>query len=348
MIKVAAFTSGQNVPSARFRVRQLIEPLNDNGVAVKEYSSRIEKYSVSPSRWVYTYSHYTKSDAQKNWAKLKLLSRWSQTLSPNFADIIWLERVLIPGKLTYELKFKKPVVFDLDDAIWLENTEGYGFLDKIITKANMIFCGNSYLADYCSSYNKHIEIIPTSVDIERFCSIEKLENKEIKIGWIGTPSNFTFLESIEEVLFDLKKTNKNLQIHICSSHKPIFKKLDFIFTPWSSATEVEFIQLLDIGLMPLPDNLWTQGKCSFKMLQYLSCGVPAVASPVGMNKEVLNDWGYNFSATTSKEWQEIIQQLISDTTLRKLSGNKGREMIELKYSSKVISKKVSTLFKTLV
>ncbi len=348
MIKVGAFTSGINVPSTRFRVRQLIEPLNTNGIAVKEYIPKIDKYSVSPSRWIYTYSHYTKTNPQKNWSKLKLISRWPQIFNSNFVDIVWLERVLIQGKLTHELKFKKPVVFDLDDAIWLEHSEGYGFLDKIVANSDMIFCGNTYLADYCSNYNKNIEIVPTSVDTERFFPIEKDEKNDIKIGWIGTPSNFSYLTSIENVLDDLKKNNKNLQIHICSSHKPNFTKLDFVFVPWSDKSEVEFIQSLDIGVMPLPDDLWARGKCSFKMLQYLSCGVPAVASPVGMNQQVLDDWGFPFSPKTDNQWKDMLQNLISDASLRNESGTKGREMIELKYSSKVIAKKVSTLFKTLV
>lgn len=348
MIKVSAFTSGFEIPSSRFRVRQLIKPLLLDGVKVNELTSTIGKYNIEPKPWVYRISDYTGTNVQENWRKLKILKRLPQFISSKFSDIIWLERVLVPNKITYELKLKKPLVFDIDDAIWLKGTEGYGIIDKILMRSDFVFCGNQYLADYCSNYNKNIKVIPTSVDTSRFSPAPLNDNELINIGWIGTPSNFQFLKEIVPALRVVSKEIKNVRFLICSSEVPDLD-LDFKFVKWSEETEVEFIRSLNIGLMPLPENEWTMGKCSFKMLQYLSCGIPAVASPVGMNKVVYKDWGFEtFAPTNHSEWIDIIKKLCLDQSLRISCGEKGRNIIVSHYSSKVISRKIAETFKSLI
>ena len=193
-----------------------------------------------------------------------------------------------------------------------------------------------------------MHIILTAVNTSVFKPISKIKQHKIfNIGWIGSFSNFQFLKTIVPAISILLKEYSNVHFSICSNRDPKFFDLNYAFVQWNQDNEVDFINSIDIGLMPLWDDEWSRGKCSFKMLQYLSCEVPAVVSPVGMNKQVADEWGYNFSPETNDEWVEIMRNLIKDEQLRKESGERGRRLIEQKYSTSVISSQLTSVFKEL-
>lgn len=348
MIKVAAYTSGLQVPSARFRVRQLIGELAKNEVRVTEHPSPVEKYGQTyPPGIYYKIAARTGGDPMKLWLRHRTLKRWPAFAAARFADITWLERVLIPQHLTYETRLRKPLVFDLDDAIWMEGAEGHGFLDKILEHADMVFAGNAYLADWCSNYCKRVEVVHTAVDISRYSPGAARPGDKIAIGWIGTASNFPYLETVFGVLKKLLREFPQLEFHVCADKTPAFDGPRFYYTPWSETNEIPFLRALDIGLMPLPDDEWTRGKCSFKMLQYMACGIPAVVSPVGMNIQVLKDWNTDFAAAGEKDWEVILRLLIGNSDLRSSAGLQARKVIEEKYSSQIIARQVAGHFKSL-
>lgn len=347
-LKVAAFTSGLNVPSSRFRVRQLIPVLSEHNVRVKEYASPDNKYgSAFPPGQYYKMAALTKGDPFELWLKHKKLKRWPAFLESKMADITWLERMLVAGKLTYELRLPRPLVFDLDDAIWLPGAEGHDIVHRVVEQATMIFAGNRFLADWCTQYNSNVKVVHTSVDTDRFVPATREDSEVVRIGWIGTSSNYKYLQLISDVVNKLVTTHKNVEVHICADKAPDFELKNMHFTTWSEQAEVEFIQSLDIGLMPLEDSEWARGKCSFKLLQYMACGVPAVASPVGMNAEVLHNWNDDFAATTPDDWKSKLSALIADSALRRRAGDSARAVIEHTYSSRVIGTAVAQHFYSL-
>ncbi len=346
-MRVAALTSGHVVPSTRFRVRQHILPLEEKKIFVKEFAPLEDKYSPPPQDF-FTKMREKGKDPYLKWKQIKKRKRLPSVILSYFFDITWLERILIPEMLSYELKTKKPLVFDLDDAIWLG--EGKGFTAEIVKKATMVFAGNQYLADYCSQYSNNVHIIPTAVNVlpQKNTYQRNNEKEKIIIGWIGTSSNLQFLKMIFPELKIILEKNKHVSILICSDKSPESTELPFEFLKWSIDAEKIFFDKTDIGIMPLEDSEWIKGKCSYKMLQYLGNGIPAVVSGVGMNVQVANELDINVCANSKDEWIAKIELSIADKNYYNMVSKRGMELIEEKYSVKVVSTKIAELFLSLV
>jgi glycosyltransferase involved in cell wall biosynthesis len=115
--------------------------------------------------------------------------------------------------------------------------------------------------------------------------------------------------------------------------------------PWTEDSEVSLIQSMDIGLMPLPETPWTRGKCAYKLIQYMACGLPVVASPVGVNCEVVEHGVNGFLAATNEEWRSAVETLMSDADLRRRMGNAGRKKVEESYSLQVWGPRVAQMLR---
>ena len=266
-ISVAALTGGINVPSARFRVRQLIHPLAQNEVCMHEFIAPISKYPPE-KKWL-----------RPMWLVSSITARLPSIAACHRYDITLLQRELISTFKTLENLVGRPRVFDVDDAIFLRR--GGRFARRIARQSDLIVCGNEYLADYFSAWNQNVVVLPTAVDTRRY--IAKNDNtaaqEKLVIGWIGTSTNIKYLKQVEPVLETVLKKHKDIVFRVICDKRPDFhgvlgEHLDFI--PWSSDIETESIQSLSIGIMPLLDTDWERGKCSFKMLQYMACGIPVI------------------------------------------------------------------------
>jgi glycosyltransferase involved in cell wall biosynthesis len=340
MIKVASITGDKNQPSSRFRIRQYIEELKLREIEIEDYCSINGKYP--PRGLVY----------RLIWGIKVLIERYLQVLKINQKnyDCVFLQREMISTLYTFEFLIKHPVIFDVDDAIFLRK-EGK-FAEKIARKSNAVICGNSYLASRFKQWNDNVFILPTAVDSDRFRP-EKNKNKEnevITIGWIGTSSGFKYLYSIEMALKKILNENLKTELLIVSNERPNFNYIEkFEFIKWTAEHEVCNFQKIDIGLMPLEDDEWTKGKCSFKMLQHMSCGTPVVVSEVGMNIEVLSQGRVGFGASNYfEDWVTALNELINDDNLRFEIGKNGRKVVEEYYSLKVLSNElVAIINKTL-
>lgn len=328
MIRVAAFTGGLSVPSARFRVRQYIPLLYKEGIDVNEFVSRFGQYPPE-KRWV-----------RPLWALATLGQRMPDVLKSHKYDMVILQREMISSLATLESLTARPRVLDVDDAIYLN--KGGSFAQKLATLSDKIICGNSYLADWFKRLNPNVDVIPTAVDTERFHPyVEQRKPSKIRIiGWVGTSGNHKYLYSIESSLEKVLRTYSDVRLKVISDQHPLFSslpndKVDFHL--WSETSEVQAIQAMDIGIMPLEDSPWARGKCSFKMLQYMAIGLPVVVSPVGMNAEVLALGDVGIGAVTEKQWTDGLIGLLENKHLREYYGTEGRRVATAHYSTKVVA-----------
>jgi len=339
MIKVAAFTAGKYDPSARFRVRQLILPLLQKGIMMNEFIPAISKYPPS-QRWL-----------RPLWFIGALTTRFPGVIAAYGYDIVFLQRELISTLVTLEPVIKHPRVLDVDDAIFLHR--GGKFAEHLAQIVELIICGNDFIADRFSKWNKNIAIIPTVIDSYRYVppKEQNASNSDQVIGWIGTSRNFNYLYKIETALERVIKARPKVILKIISDRRPKFKgKLEgkFKYVKWSPKTEVTDIQSITIGIMPLDDTDWEKGKCSFKMLQYMSCNIPVVVSPIGMNAQILNESEVGFGVNTPKEWADALVCLVDSFGERKRMGSNGRKLVETKYSIDAIIEKLSSYLKSVV
>ncbi len=263
-------------------------------------------------------------------------------------DFIFIFRECAPlgppiFEFIYAKIFKKRLIYDFDDAIWLsDDSLGNPLISKLKCPSKVplickwsykISCGNAYLAEYAMKLNSNVYIIPTVVDTEkrhRFVK-EHTEKQPIIIGWTGSHSTIKYLNLIEPVIQVLEKTN-NIQFLVIADKNPALSLLSFKFLKWRETTEIEDLMQIDIGVMPLNDSPWEWGKCGFKAIQYMSLGVPAIVSPIGVNKEIVDDKINGFICSTQEEWKDSLLELINNAVLRKKMGFLAREKIIRRFS----------------
>lgn len=350
MLKIVALTEGKNIPASRFRVRQYINSLLRYGIEVKEEISIIEKYEQFPYlgkkiKVRFFFPLYFIFEA------FKIILNLPRVIKANCADLIWLQRDLVSGVITLEFLFAKKYVLDIDDAIWLSKPFGK-LATKLLSKnAAIIFAGNSFIKEYCQNYNKNIHVIPTAIDTDRYFPLsDKTNSPNLIVGWTGSSVNLRYLYQIDKVLSDFINNN-NVRFQILSDVEPKFAfidplKIDYI--PWDPETEISSIQKWDIGLMPLPNDEFSKGKCSFKMLQYMAVGIPVIVSEIGMNKELLLKDNIGIGIKFDEDWEAALIKLSNSRELRILMGNNGRKLVENEFSNKIISEKIAMAFKSII
>ena len=328
MIRIAAFTGGRDVPSARFRVRQYINMLRNEGIEVTEFSSLLGTYP--PKRRI----------LRPIWSVATLATRLPDVIRSHKYDMTILQREIFSTFLTLEPLTKRPRVLDVDDAIWLLRRGK--FAARLAKECDVIICGNNFIADKFSQWNRNVTIINTAVDTDKFVPDQPTE--EPIIGWIGTFGGFEYLYGIESALKDVLKTNMRAILRIVSDEPPHFKNIpkDRIeYIKWSPENEVRSIQGMAVGIMPLDDSLWSRGKCSYKMLTYMSCGIPVVVSPIGMNVEVLSKGNVGFGPISIDDWVNSLLYLLSNVKDRSEIGMNGRNVVINNYSKRVIIPKLA-------
>ncbi|MCJ7663484.1 MAG: glycosyltransferase family 4 protein, partial [Desulfobacterales bacterium] len=204
-----------------------------------------------------------------------------------------------------------------------------------------------FLKDYALQFNSQVTVIPTVLDTERYSPKKDYRHQgKINIGWLGLAYNLPYVQKLKKTLQKLKKEIGNFKFTVICSKAPEIDGVDIIFKSWSYDDEIEDIRNLDIGIMPLADDEWAKGKCGLKVLQYMACGVPVVASPVGVNNEIIKDGVNGFLATTDKEWLEKLSLLACNEELRRWVGQKGRETVEKNYSLKLWGPKLARFYKS--
>jgi glycosyltransferase involved in cell wall biosynthesis len=255
-------------------------------------------------------------------------------------DVTLLQRELVSTLSTMERFTGRPRVLDVDDAVWLTSVRAERSFRSLVKMCDGVVCGNQFIADHVSQWNQNWILLPTAVDTERFRPGDAKPAAKLIIGWSGLHAGSKYLLGIERALFELLKTRKDAVLRVVSDSRPDFRFLQdsmVEFIRWSPDNEVRTIQEMSVGLMPIDDTLWSRGKCSYKMLLYMACGVPVVVSPFGMNKDVLAQSDVGFGAVSDEDWMTSIGRLLDDATQARSTGMRGREIVERHYSLAALS-----------
>lgn len=263
------------------------------------------------------------------------------------------------GPPFYEIILKilnKKIIYDFDDAIYLGSERGDNFIfskfircdwkvDFLIKIADIVIVGNETLAKYAKKINKNTEIIPTTVNTNHHRYRKRKLSDPITIGWTGSASTSFYIKKFVPFLKKLQKKYFFKILIIGSKLK--FNSKDIECIPWNLKSEIADLKKIDIGIMPLKNDLWAKGKCGFKIIQYLSLGIPAVASNVGINNKIIQHGKNGFIVNNLREWRVCIKKLITNKKLILKMGRLGVKTMKKKYTSKNVIPRLEKIIKSL-
>ena len=207
-------------------------------------------------------------------------------------------------------------------------------IDQVIAFSDQILAGNGRIAEYARQLNPRVTILPTVIDTKRYQPRSQNNNEQVTIGWVGRWSSAFYLDKLIEVFREICIKHPQAQIKVIGAGDIKWPGVNLISQQWRVETEIEDLQSLSIGLMPLEDDSYARYKCGLKLLQYMGVGVPSIASPIGVNSEIIQDGINGYLASSPSEWYDRIDQLIKDPSLRTRLGGQGRHTVETKYSLK--------------
>ncbi|MEO6545255.1 MAG: glycosyltransferase family 4 protein [Nitrospiraceae bacterium] len=289
------------------------------------------------------------------YALLRFLKRAGDLLLIGRVDLIVIEGQLFPycpatvERLLVMLNWK--LVVELDDAIYLTRFHQRK-MSALFRVSSAAIVGNHVLANYVERFAPRVLVVPTVVDTDRFRPAAKFGSSQDREGvltivWVGLASNFSYLELLIPVIRELQRTER-VQFRVISSRPPVLPGVNLDFRLWSLEGEVADLQGGHIGVMPLSDTEWSRGKCGLKLLQYMALGLPAVASPIGVNREIISDGANGFLASTKEEWHATLIRLCRDSELRIRIGQAARKTVESEYSLSVWGPRLADRYRMII
>jgi glycosyltransferase involved in cell wall biosynthesis len=246
---------------------------------------------------------------------------------------------LMPGWIEQAM-IRKPYIYDFDDAFYLKYRAGKmrwakpllgNKFDAVMAGAAAVTAGNYGLAGYAKRFNGNTHYLPTVVDTDRYLPMKGTRDSEVfTVGWIGSPSTVSYLTELIEPLTVLGKESA-VRLIVIGGKAPKIPNVSVVEHEWHEHTELDLINSFDVGVMPLPDDDWARGKCAFKLIQYMACAVPVIASPVGANVDVVNE-DCGVLASKAREWLDAFRLLRDNSTIRMNMGEAGRDRVVKHYS----------------
>jgi glycosyltransferase involved in cell wall biosynthesis len=332
----------------RFRIGHYIPYLEANGFEV----TLISLFTTSFFRLVYKPGNL--GIKAFRFAGLVLRHLWQLRRARNY-DVIFIYREIFPvGPALVEWLLSRlgpPIVFDFDDAIFLPSVSEANRLiatlkmpskvATIVRSSAHTVVGNDYLAAYARQFSEAVTTIPTCVDTTRFTPRSGPPRAVPVVGWIGSPTTASYIKGLGPVLQRVAEQH-SFVLNVSGTGEPIAMPGVQVENPsWALDGEIDLFRNCDIGVYPLVDDAWAKGKCGFKAIEFMACGVPVVASAVGVNREIIEDGVNGFLATTDNEWVEKLGRLIADPALRARLAAAGRRTIEERYSLHVNAPKLA-------
>lgn len=333
-------------PSSRFRVYQFIDDLRDRGI-----DAEVRPFlSSRAAPLIYENGRLIDKAAVTGWATAK---RLVDVLRATRYDVAYVLREAFPfGPPCFEAALKAAagrLVFDFDDAIYrpalafdnpLDRLRDFNKPAKIIRMSNHVVVGSAYLADYAAQFaesRERITVLPTVVDTDVYRPSPEPKPPHLTIGWIGTPRGSCYLEDLKNMARRLAQRYAHVRFKYVGAEAFECGNLPITFKQWRLEEEVADLQSFDIGIMPLTDDEETRGKCGFKLIQYMSVGIPAVCSPVGANLSIVEEGTTGYFARDEDEWFAALDRLVADAGLRKRLGENGRALAVGSYSRAAIA-----------
>lgn len=343
--------------SSRTRVYDYLPFLDKRGVDYKyicfipqKFHSLTSKHQNLFSKLFYYFAGFC----------LKVVKTIQAVILASRYDILFIQKITFPFGLEKVLRlFNKNIIFDFDDAIFTSEDDKSTFFGRLkenfqkksfenmLKVAKVCLVENDYNKKISLQYCPRAEIITGPIKTEKYFPKPKQNSDKIVIGWVGSYSTTRYLHDIKDALKELLRPGQ-VELKLVGADED-FKKsgINCEIEKWSLEGEAFLIQTFDIGIMPLPDNEWTRGKGGYKLLQYMAIGIPAVTSPVEINKQIVRNGVNGFLADSPKEWVEKLSRLIEDKSMRQEMGSAGRKIAEAEYSLNKASEKLLKIFETI-
>jgi glycosyltransferase involved in cell wall biosynthesis len=339
-------------PGQRFRLEQWEPLLKDGGVSITYRAfetDELRKVLYQNGRMLNKLSAVTQG----------LVRRQNELRDVRDFDVVYVFReAALLGPPFFEKRMARtgvPIVFDFDDAIfhsYRSPSNGYlsylkfpGKTGEICRLSSHVMAGNQYLADYASRFNKNVTIVPTTIDTEKYAPRERAENETPVIGWSGSFSTVQHLDTLRDVLAELAKRER-FKLRVIGTPEYEIPGVDVEAIKWRAESELEDLGAIDVGIMPLPDDKWSQGKCGLKALQYMALGIPPVCSSVGVNSKIIKDGENGYLADQPEQWLEKLTRLLHSASLRRHLGSAARGTVEKEYSAAVQAPRVLRIFES--
>jgi glycosyltransferase involved in cell wall biosynthesis len=319
----------------------------------------IQGYEVAASRYrVLQYIPYLKSLGVK-----ATVSLYPRSIKENIQffrdlpqyDIVFLQRKRFnQPRLRWLRRRAKRIVYDFDDSVMYRNSKAKDPVSRtrkrqftqMIKASDFVIAGNEFLRDQVLPVNPNVEVIPTSIDQERYQTKDYLVPKDrVTLGWIGDHGSIHYLEKMHPIFERIGERYSHCELKIVCDIFFDCEKIQVVKKQWKSDEEVEDLQGFDIGLMPLVDDPWSWGKCGLKIVQYQGVGLPVVCTPVGVNRDLVEDGVTGFWAKTPLEWEEKLSVLIEDALLREKLGKEGRKRVLEEYTVQSCAPRLFSIFK---
>jgi glycosyltransferase involved in cell wall biosynthesis len=336
-VKVTAFTRyGPRAASTRQRFVQYFPALRDAGIEVEHHPLLGDDYvarlvtgeAYPPSRVIEAYGR-----------------RFEQLAASRDSDLFWVYVELLPylpAEIERLASFGKPIVYDFDDAFFHAYDQSPNPLIRLglggkhaaqLKRAAGCCCGNDYIESFVARFCDRTVVLPTVVDMDVYRPAPRAAAGQLTIGWIGSPSTWCGVQPILRVLKDIVTAHDARFLVIGAGRAAEGDRFPGMqLREWSEATEIAGVQAMDIGIMPLLDKPFERGKSGYKLVQYMACGLPVVASPIGVNTLIVREGGNGFLAASEEDWRVALSRLIADPMLRRQLGQQGRELAVKNYS----------------
>lgn len=270
---------------------------------------------------------------------------------------LYREAALVgPAILERLARWRNPrLVYDFDDAIWLRyvspSNRYLSYLKApaktrtLCRLAAAVSVGNEHLAEYARRYNDHVTIVPSTLSLREYHPPPPRTTTDVPvIGWTGSHSSVQYLKIVEGALQVLAR-RRRFRFRVIGVEDVRIPDVDVECRPWRPETEVEDLWPLDIGIMPLTEDPWTVGKCAMKAIQYLGVGIPAVVSPVGANRDVVEDGVTGFLARTQDDWVQALERCLDDRELRRRMAVSGRAVVAARYSAETQAPRLAAVIR---